>query len=111
MKIPHFRLKIHFLHAMPKTGPDTKVYRMILLHGWPGSIREFYGILPLLTTPTKDNIVFEVIVPSIPGYGWSEAASKKGLNTAKIAVIFKNLMTNMGFDKFYIQGKFLHNFY
>lgn len=89
---------------MPKTGPNTKVYRMILLHGWPGSIREFYEILPLLTTPSKDNIVFEVIAPSLPGYGWSEGASKKGLNTAKIAVIMKNLMSRLGFEKYYVQG-------
>jgi juvenile hormone epoxide hydrolase len=96
---------------MPKTGPDTKVYRMILLHGWPGSIREFYEILPLLTTPSKDNIVFEVIAPSLPGYGWSDAAAKQGLNTVKIAVIMKNLMSRLGFEKFYVQGEKRENLF
>lgn len=78
---------------------------MILLHGWPGSVREFYDIIPLLTTPSKDNIAFEVIVPSLPGYGWSEGAKKQGLGAAKIAVIFKNLMDRVGFSKYYVQGE------
>lgn len=98
-------LKIHFLRAKPKANAGTKVYPMILLHGWPGSIREFYEILPLLTTPSKDdNIAFEVIAPSLPGYGWSEAASKPGLNTLKMAVIFGNLMKRLGYKKYYVQG-------
>lgn len=78
---------------------------MILLHGWPGSIREFYEILPLLTTPSKDNIAFEVIVPSLPGYGFSEAAAKQGMNTVKMAVIMNNLMKRLGYEKFYVQGE------
>lgn len=69
-------------------------------------MREFYEILPLLTTPSKDNIAFEVIAPSLPGYGWSEGASKQGLGAVKISVIFKNLMARIGFKKYYIQGKF-----
>lgn len=98
-------MKIHFLRAKPKATAGIKVYPMILLHGWPGSIREFYEILPLLTTPSKDNIAFEVIVPSLPGYGFSEAASKVGMNTVKMAVIMKNLMTRLGYGKFYVQGE------
>lgn len=78
---------------------------MILLHGWPGSVREFYEILPLLTTPSKDNIAFEVIAPSLPGYGFSEGARKQGLGTVGMAVIFKNLMERIGFDKYYVQGE------
>lgn len=98
-------LNIHFIHAKPtKTNADTKVYPMILLHGWPGTVREFYDIIPLLTTPSKDNIAFEVIAPSLPGYGWSEAAHKQGLGAARMAVIFRNLMKRLGFEKYYVQG-------
>jgi len=75
---PH-SLNIHYIHVKPKTTANTKVYPLILLHGWPGTVREFYDIIPLLTTPSKDNIAFEVIAPSLPGYGWSEGASKTGL--------------------------------
>ncbi|KAL7031275.1 hypothetical protein ACKWTF_006950 [Chironomus riparius] len=100
---PH-SLNIHYIHVKPKTTANTKVYPLILLHGWPGTVREFYDIIPLLTTPSKDNIAFEVIAPSLPGYGWSEAASKKGLGAAKIAVVFQNLMKRIGFKKYYVQG-------
>ena len=71
----YFRLDIHFIHAKPKSvAPATKVYPILLLHGWPGSVREFYEIIQHLITP-KDNIVFEVIAPSLPGYGWSQVYS------------------------------------
>ena len=108
-QFPHFKtqiqgLDIHFIHVKPKTNKDTKVFPLLLLHGWPGSIREFYDIIPLLTTPSKDNIAFEVVVPSLPGFGFSEGASKKGLGADKIAVIMKNLMDRVGVDKFYIQA-------
>nr|CAD7394413.1 unnamed protein product [Timema cristinae] len=67
--------------------------------------REFYEIIPLLTTPREGvNFVFEVVVPSLPGYGFSEGASKPGLGTAQMAVVFKDLMARLGFDKFYLQG-------
>jgi len=97
-------LNIHYIHVKPKTNANTKVYPLILLHGWPGSVREFYEIIPLLTNPSKDNIAFEVIAPSLPGYGFSEGASKQGLGPLKTAVVMRNLMLRIGFDKFYVQG-------
>jgi len=50
------------------------------------------------------NFVFEVIAPSLPGYGFSEGASKPGLGAAQMAVVMKNLMERIGFKKFYVQG-------
>lgn len=68
-----FRLKVHFIHVKPKNAEGKKVLPLILLHGWPGSVREFYDIIPLLTTPNdKSDYVFEVVAPSLPGYGWSQ---------------------------------------
>lgn len=81
------------------------MYPLILLHGWPGSVREFYDIIPMLTKPSKENIAFEVIVPSLPGYGWSDASAKKGLGPLKISVILRNLMLRIGHEKFFVQGK------
>lgn len=47
------------------------------MHGWPGSVREFYEIIPLLTTPhDKSEYVFEVVAPSLPGYGWSQVSKR-----------------------------------
>ncbi|EAT36616.1 AAEL011314-PA [Aedes aegypti] len=109
-KFPHFKtqiqgLNIHFIHVKPKVPAGTKVLPLLLLHGWPGSVREFYDVIPKLTTKSDDkDFVFEVVVPSLPGYGWSEGASKQGLSPSRIAVIMKNLMDRVGHKKFYVQG-------
>lgn len=59
-------LNIHYIHVKPKETKGVKVRPLLLVHGWPGSVREFYEIIPILTTP-RDGLVFEVIVPSLPG--------------------------------------------
>jgi len=61
-------------------------------------------MIPLLTTPSKENIAFEVIAPSLPGYGFSEGTTKKGLTPYKVAVVMRNLMLRVGYEKFYIQA-------
>lgn len=61
-------LNIHYIHVKPKQIEGYKVVPLLLVHGWPGSVSEFYETVPILTTPQKGrNIVFEVIVPSLPG--------------------------------------------
>lgn len=66
-------LNIHFIHAKPTKTDGKKVLPLLLMHGWPGSVREFYDFIPLLTTGSdKSEYVFEVIAPSLPGYGWSQ---------------------------------------
>ncbi|XP_055839479.1 juvenile hormone epoxide hydrolase 2-like [Episyrphus balteatus] len=98
-------LKIHFLHVKPTKPGTKKVVPLLLLHGWPGSVREFYELIPFLTTPSKDSdYVFEVIAPSLVGYGWSQGASKKNFGAAEMAVVFRNLMLRVGHKKFLIQG-------
>ncbi|XP_020286281.1 juvenile hormone epoxide hydrolase 1-like [Pseudomyrmex gracilis] len=101
-------LDIHFLHVKPYIPPDRKnikVLPLLLVHGWPGSVVEFQKIIPILTTPRPNkDFVFEVIAPSLPGYAFSQAAVRPGLAPAQIAVIFKNLMQRLGFNKFYAQG-------
>lgn len=76
-------IDIHFLHVKPKNLPaGRRAKPLIMVHGWPGSFYEFYKIIPLLTDPTShglsDEHIFEVICPSIPGYGYSEASHKQG---------------------------------
>ncbi len=110
--VPHFRTKIsgldiHFIRVKPdaKATKTKKVLPLLLLHGWPGSVKEFYGIFPLLTKPRSGyDFVFEVIAPSLPGYGFSEAATLPGLNTLQMGLIMKKLMNRLRFDKFYVQG-------
>ena len=61
-----------------------------MTHGWPGSVWEFYKIIPLLTDPVKhggrESDAFEVICPSIPGYGFSEAPHQTGTYHLNISV-------------------------
>lgn len=108
-KFDHFKtqiegLDVHYMHVKPKNvGKNVRVYPLLIVHGWPGSVVEFLKIIPLLTTPT-DGIAFEVVAPSIPGYGWSQAAQKPGFNVIHAARVFNKLMTRLGYDKFYYQG-------
>ena len=101
-------LDIHFYHVKPTNLPkdkNLKVLPLLILHGWPGSVVEFQKIIPILTKPwPNQNFVFEVIAPSLPGYGFSEGAVRPGMATTQMAVVFKNLMHRLGFEKFYVQG-------
>lgn len=100
-------LRLHYLHL--KVYDDVKevkqMYPILLLHGWPSSIREFYDLAPKLYEGTNDTkIVFDIVVPSSPGFVWSQGASKKGMGPAQIAVILRNLMLRLGYRKFFIHG-------
>ncbi|XP_053568587.1 epoxide hydrolase 1 isoform X2 [Bombina bombina] len=113
-KYPHFKTKIegidiHFVHVKPKNLPAGRTAKpIIMVHGWPGSFYEFYKIIPLLTDPAShglsDEHIFEVICPSIPGYGFSEASHKQGCDSVAVARIFYKLMLRLGFREFYAQG-------
>ncbi|XP_035783636.1 juvenile hormone epoxide hydrolase 2-like [Anopheles albimanus] len=101
-------LDIHFIHVRPINVPvGARVLPLLLIHGWPSSVREFYDLIALLTGPAvvgERNFVFEVVAPSIPGYGWSQGSSKVGLGVKKIAVVMKNLMARLGHQRFYVHG-------
>jgi len=100
-----YGLDIHFLRASPPPNHGKQVRPMLLLHGWPGSFLEFLDMIPHLVTPRDgSDFVFEVVVPSIPGYGFSDPAQKSGLNVVEVGRIFVELMTRLGHDKFYSQG-------
>nr|AEN03031.1 juvenile hormone epoxide hydrolase [Bactrocera minax] len=110
--LPHFKteiqgLKIHFIHAKPsaEARKEKKVVPLLLLHGWPGSVREFYDFIKLLVEVSEVNdYVFEVIAPSLVGYGFSDAATRPGFDILQMAVVMRNLMLRVGFEKFLIQG-------
>ncbi|XP_014191914.1 epoxide hydrolase 1 [Haplochromis burtoni] len=108
---PHFKTKIegidiHYLHVKPKKVLEgTSAVPLIMVHGWPGSFYEFYGLIPLLTDLSNPhNLVFEVVCPSIPGYGFSEAPHKKGFDSVCAARIFHKLMKRLGFQQYYAHG-------
>uniref|UniRef100_A0A8D0GQ96 Epoxide hydrolase n=1 Tax=Sphenodon punctatus TaxID=8508 RepID=A0A8D0GQ96_SPHPU len=102
-------IDVHFIHVKPPRLPEGHSAKpLLMVHGWPGSVYEFYKIIPLLTDPANhglsDEHTFEVICPSIPGYGFSEAPHKKGFNSVSAACIFYKLMLRLGFNEFYAQG-------
>ncbi|KAH1173136.1 epoxide hydrolase 1-like isoform X2 [Mauremys mutica] len=111
---PHFKttiegIEVHFVHVKPPGIPKGQAARpLLMVHGWPGSFYEFYKIIPLLTDPAghglNEDVVFEVICPSIPGYGFSEAPHQQGFDTLAAARIFHKLMQRLGFQEFYVQG-------
>ncbi|KAK7865184.1 hypothetical protein R5R35_012042 [Gryllus longicercus] len=99
-------LQLHFIHAKPREVPaGVRVLPLLLLHGWPGSVREFYELIPLLTAARPGaGFVFEVVAPSLPGFGFSEGAAKPGLGPAQMGVLFRALMERLGHKEFYVQG-------
>ncbi|KAI1290779.1 Epoxide hydrolase 1 [Halotydeus destructor] len=106
-KFDHFQteiegLKIHFIHQRA-SQEATKVHTVLLAHGWPGSFIEFIDMIPLLTSPVG-GVAFNVIVPSIPGFGSSDPPCKPGLNNIHTARIYSQLMTRLGYEKFYHLG-------
>ncbi|KAJ0171963.1 hypothetical protein K1T71_012726 [Dendrolimus kikuchii] len=98
-------LDIHFIRVKPQVTAGVEILPILMIHGWPGSVREFYEAIPLLTKQTPGyDFAFEVIVPSLPGYGFSDPAVRPGLAAPQTAVIFRTLMHRLGHKKFYVQG-------
>jgi pimeloyl-ACP methyl ester carboxylesterase len=98
-------LRIHFLHIRGR-GPDP--FPLVLTHGWPGSFLEMLRVAPLLADPAAHGgqkaDAFDVIVPSLPGYGFSERPRQRGMHTARVAGLWSLLMSGLGHERFGAQG-------
>ena len=96
---------IHFVHQRG-TGPDP--FPLVLTHGWPGSFVEMEAILPLLADPARHggdaNDAFHVVVPSLPGYGFSPAPLAPGMGPFKVATLWAGLMQGLGYGRYGAQG-------
>jgi len=97
--------KIHFIH---ERGQGPAPIPLILTHGWPGSFLEMIKIIPLLTDPASHGgdpeVSFDVVVPSLPGFGFSNRPAKRGMNTFRVAELWAALMAALGYDHFAAQG-------
>ncbi len=98
-------IDIHFIH---EKGSGSNSKPLLLSHGWPGSIVEFLDIIDQLAHPEKyggkENEAFDVIVPSLPGFGFSGRPSRP-IGPRKMASIFNKLMINkLGYKKYIAQG-------
>ena len=96
---------IHFIHERGK-GPHP--IPLVLTHGWPGSFLEMLKIIPLLTDPASYGgdpaHSFDVVVPSLPGFGFSDRPTQPGMNTWRIADLWASLMAELGYERFAAQG-------
>jgi len=99
-------LGVHFIRQ-PGQGP--RPMPLIITHGWPGSFFEMYKLIPLLTDPGahggNPSDAFDVVVPSMPGYGFSEPSTQPGMHVFKVAELWAKLMTeHLGYQRFGAQG-------
>jgi pimeloyl-ACP methyl ester carboxylesterase len=98
-------LDIHFIHVRSK---NPKALPVIITHGWPGSIIEQLKIIDPLTNPTayggKAEEAFDVVIPSLPGYGYSGKPSTAGWDPIRTARAWVELMKRLGYTKYVAQG-------
>lgn len=96
---------IHFIHVR---SPHGDALPLLLSHGWPGSIVEFLDVIPRLTDPPayggRAADAFHVVVPSLPGYGFSEPPRTRGWDERRIAEAFIVLMDRLGYGRYGAQG-------
>lgn len=104
---PHFMTEIdgqtiHYLHIK---SPKAKAVPLMLIHGWPGSFADFTAVIEPLTNPQDSGqIAFDLVIPSIPGFGFSVPVAARGFNMFKIASTFATLMDRLGYAKFAVHG-------
>jgi len=98
-------LDIHFVHQ-PGKGP--KPLPLVVTHGWPGSFIEMEHVIQLLSDPAAHGgdplDAFHVVVPSLPGYGFSQAPMASGVSSRGIAELWRGLMKGLGYHQFAAQG-------
>lgn len=98
-------IHLHFLHVK---GKGTQPLPLLISHGWPGSFFEMYKIIGPLTDPEHfgghPDDAFDIVVPSLPGYGFSGPTKTRGITVARIATVFVSLMQDLGYQRFAAQG-------
>lgn len=109
--MPHFRaeidgLGIHFVHVRSK---EPHALPILLTHGWPSTFHEMSRLVPLLADPAAHggdpDDAFHVVVPSLPGFGFSDIPRRRGLTKTRIAGLWAHLMTGvLGYRRFAARG-------
>lgn len=109
-RLPQFTTEIdgqnvHFIHVK---SAEKNATPLLLIHGWPGSIVEFLDVIGPLTNPVahggKAEDAFDVVVPSLPGFGFSGPTREAGWNNVRIGKAFVELMDRLGYQRFGVQG-------
>ncbi len=96
---------IHFIHAQ---SPHADAMPLIITHGWPGSVIELLGVIGPLTDPTahggRTEDAFHLVLPSLPGYGFSAEPTEVGWSVGRIARAWAELMHRLGYTRYVAQG-------
>jgi microsomal epoxide hydrolase len=96
---------VHFLHVK---SPEPDAMPLLLTHGWPGSVVEFLDVIGPLTDPRAHGgdpaDAFDLVIPSIPGYGFSQPLTQTGWDVPRIANAWAELMSRLGYDRYAAQG-------
>src|ERR1043166_6658030 len=109
-RFPQFRAKVgglgvHFIH---RKGEGPKPLPLVITHGWPGSVAEFTEIIEPLADPARHGgdpaDSFDVIAPSMPGYGFSDHPTEPGMEPERIAALWGQLMRGLGYERFGAPG-------
>ncbi len=109
-QFPNFRvtlggLGIHYLHVK---GEGPRPLPLLLTHGWPGSVLEFLKIIPLLAQPGAHGgdpqDAFDLVIPSLPGYGFSDRPTERGMTSFQVAELWRQLMRQLGYRRYGAQG-------
>src|SRR5262245_20912551 len=108
--LPMFKTEIdgvdvHFIHVKSR---HADALPLIITHGWPGSVIEMLGVIGPLTDPTAHGghaeDAFDVVVPSVPGYGFSSEPAEIGWNPGRVAPAWAELMRRLGYTRYVAQG-------
>jgi pimeloyl-ACP methyl ester carboxylesterase len=98
-------LSVHFIH---RRSTHSTALPLLITHGWPGSFVEFMKVIGPLTAPEahggRADDAFHVVIPSIPGFGFSQAPRESGYDPARIAALEARLMARLGYTRYGVQG-------
>jgi pimeloyl-ACP methyl ester carboxylesterase len=99
--------RIHFVHEKSRT-PSKHRMPLLLTHGYPDCFLRFERIIPMLTDPARfgrdPDDAFDVVVPSLPGFGFSDRPAQKGMTPLKAAELFAKLMPALGYERYGAHG-------
>ncbi|MGW5878687.1 epoxide hydrolase family protein [Nocardiopsis terrae] len=96
---------VHFLHVR---SPEPDATPLILLHGWPGAVTDFLDVIGPLTDPRARGgdpaDAFHLVIPSLPGFGFSTPLAGPGMGAPRMAGVFVELMSRLGYGRYGVQG-------
>jgi epoxide hydrolase len=96
---------VHFLHVR---SPEPNALPLLMTHGWPGSVAEFLNVIDALANPRAHGAdpaeAFHLVIPSLPGFGFSGPTQEKGWNVGRVAIAWAELMERLGYERYGAQG-------